>query len=187
MLTYDDNQKATKVHCRLAFSTQPKRFFLPLLVGVHGSTDTTARKSAIEEMMFWKVTLPSTLIFFCKIFFARLTLQFPSTYICICNRVRSVSFSKGEFRDRDSCLVKFPALEANSWQRRASSSVFFFSSFFFPSFCFSIFSRSNSPLTQTRKVRTHAERPKGDREQFASLDFWIKCFTRDVHLVSNRI
>ena len=67
--------------------------------------------------------------------FARLTLQFPSTYICICNRVRSVSFSDGEFRDRDiifrdetdlvfcflSCLVKFPALEANSWQRRASS------------------------------------------------------------------
>ena len=28
-------------------------------------------------------------------------------------------------------------------------------------------------LTQTRKVRIHAERPKGDREQFASLDFWI--------------
>ena len=67
--------------------------------------------------------------------FARLTLQFPSTYICICNRVRSVSFSDGEFRDRDmifrdetdlvfcflSCLVKFPALEANRWQRRASS------------------------------------------------------------------
>ena len=27
MLTYDDNQKATKAHCRLAFSTQPQRFF----------------------------------------------------------------------------------------------------------------------------------------------------------------
>ena len=65
MLTYDDNQKATKAHCRLAFSAQPQRFFLPLLVGLHGSTDTTARKSAIiEEKMFWKVTLPST--FFCK-------------------------------------------------------------------------------------------------------------------------
>ena len=60
MLTYDDNQKATKAHCRLAFSAQPQRFFLPLLVGLHGSTDTTARKSAIEEKMFWKVTLPST-------------------------------------------------------------------------------------------------------------------------------
>ena len=45
MLTYDDNQKATKAHCRLAFSVQPQRFFLPLLVGLHGSTDTTARKS----------------------------------------------------------------------------------------------------------------------------------------------
>ena len=28
-------------------------------------------------------------------------------------------------------------------------------------------------LTQIRKARRHAERPKGDREQFASLDFWI--------------
>ena len=70
-----------------------------------------------------------------KKMFARLILQFPSTYIYICNRVRSVSFSGGELSDRDiifrdgtdlvfcflSCLVKFPALEANSWQRRASS------------------------------------------------------------------
>ena len=28
-------------------------------------------------------------------------------------------------------------------------------------------------LTQTRKARRQAERPKGDREQFTSLDFWI--------------
>ena len=55
--------------------------------------------------------------------------------------MRSVSFSDGGLRDRDiirdrdiysemktnlvfcflSCLVKFPALEANSWQRRESS------------------------------------------------------------------
>ena len=131
--TYDENQKATKAQCRLAFSAQPQRFFLPLLVGLHGSTDTTARKSAIEEKMFWKVTLPSTLIFSAKMF-ARLTLQFLFTYICICNRVRSVSFSNGGLRDRDiifrdetdlvfcffSCLVKFPAREANSWRRRAS-------------------------------------------------------------------
>ena len=59
--------------------------------------------------------------------FAGLILQFPSTYICICNHLRSVSYSDGEFRDRDvifrdetdrvfcflSCLVKFPALEVN--------------------------------------------------------------------------
>ena len=67
--------------------------------------------------------------------FAPLTLQFPSTYVCICNCVRSVSFSEGELRDRDiifrdetdlvscflSCLVKFGAREANSRRRRASS------------------------------------------------------------------
>ena len=73
LLTYNDNQKATKAHCQLAFSAQPQRFFFPLLVGLHGSTDTIARKSAIiEEKMFWKVTLPSTLIFSAKRF-ARLT------------------------------------------------------------------------------------------------------------------
>ena len=123
-------------HCRLAFSALRQRFVLPLLVGLHGSTDTTTRKSAIiEEKMFWKVTLPSTLIFSAKMF-ARLTLQFLFTYICICNRVRSVSFSNSGLRDRDiifrdetdlvhvfcffSCLVKFPVREANSWRRRAS-------------------------------------------------------------------
>ena len=67
--------------------------------------------------------------------FGRLSLQFPYTYICICNRVRSVSFLDGGLRDRDiifrddtdfafcflSCLVRLPAREANSWQRRASS------------------------------------------------------------------
>ena len=73
------------------------------------------------------------LYFFLQKMFARLTLQFPFTYICICNRVRSVSFSDGGLRDRDimkktdfvfcflSCLVKFPTREANSCRRRASS------------------------------------------------------------------
>ena len=182
MLTYDDNQKATKAHCRLAFSAQPQRFFLPLLVGLHGSTDTTARKSAIEEKMFWKVTLPSTLIFSAKMF-ARLTLQFLFTYICICNRVRSVSFSNGGLRDRDiifrdetdlvfcffSCLVKFPAREANSWRRRASPNpgnwVCVFFSFFSPSYRFSIFSRSNAH-THTNKEGAKT-RGKAERRQRA--------------------
>ena len=178
--------------CRLAFSAQPQRFFFPLLVGLHGSSDTTARKSAIEEKMFWKVTLPSTLIFSAKMF-ARLTLQFLFTYICICNRVRSVSFSNGGLRDRDiifrdetdlahvfcffSCLVKFPAREANSWRRRASPNpgnwVCVFFSFFPVPTALVFFHDQTHTLTQTRKVRRHAERPKGDREQFASLDFWI--------------
>ena len=65
-MLHDDNQKSTKADCRLAFSAELQRFFLPLLVGVHGSTDTTARKSAIGEKMFWKVTLPSALIFCAK-------------------------------------------------------------------------------------------------------------------------
>ena len=44
--------------------------------------------------------------------------------------------------------------------------------------------------TQTREVRTDAETPKGDREQFAaSLDLWITdyCLTRGVHLVLTMI
>ena len=65
-MLHDDNQKSTKVNCRLAFSAQLQRFFLPLLVELHGSTDTTGRKSAIEENMFWKVTLHSALIFCAK-------------------------------------------------------------------------------------------------------------------------
>ena len=49
------------------FRTAEKIFYLPLLVGLHGSTDTTSRKSSTEEqgVLFWKVTLPSAaLIFF---------------------------------------------------------------------------------------------------------------------------
>ena len=65
-MLHDYNKKATKGNCRLAFSAQLQRFFLPLLVGLYGSTDTTARKSAIKQKMFWKVTLPSTLIFSAK-------------------------------------------------------------------------------------------------------------------------
>ena len=97
--------------------------------------------------------------------FARLTLQFPFTYICICNYVRSVSFSHGGLRARDiifterwkqilyfvsllSYLVKFPAREANSWHRKASSNpgnwVCVFFSFLSLSHRFSIFSRSNA-------------------------------------------
>ena len=114
-------------------------------------------------------------------------------YICICNGVRSVSFSNGGLRDCDiifrdetdlahvfcffSCLVKFPAREANSWRRRASPNpgnwvCVFFSCFPHPT-ALAFFHDQTHTLTQTRKVRRHAERPKGDREQFASLDFWI--------------
>ena len=115
--------------------------------------------------------------------FARLTLQFPFTYICICNRVRTVSFSDGGLRDRDiysemktnlvfcflSCLVKFPAHEANSWRRRASSNsgnwVYVFFPFFSPSCRFSIFSRSNAH-THTNKEGAKT-RGKAERRQRA--------------------
>ena len=123
----------------------------------------------------------SLLLFSAKMF-ARLTLQFLFTYICICNRVRSVSFSNGGLRDRDiifrdetdlvfcffSCLVKFPALEANSWKRRASLNpgnwvcLFFF---FPPSYRFSIFSRSNAH-THTNKEGAKT-RGKAERRQRA--------------------
>ena len=104
--------------------------------------------------------------------FARLTLQFPSAYICICNNVRSVSFSNGELRDRDiifrdetdlvfcflSCWVKFPALEANSWRRRGSSNPGNWVCVFFslPPFL-AFFHDQTHTLTQTRKVQRHAE------------------------------
>ena len=188
MLTYYGNQKATKAHCRLAFSAQPQRFFLPLLVELHGSTDTTARKSAIiEEKMFWKVTLPSTLIFSAKMF-ARLTLQFLFTYICICNRVRSVSFSNGGLRDRDiifrdetdlvfcffSCLVKFPAREANSWRRRASpnSGIWVCAFFFFVSPATALAFFLNQTHTLTKQGRCE-DTWKGRKE---TVQFY--CFTR---------
>ena len=47
---------------------------------------------------------PFYLKFFLQKMFARLTLQFPFTYICICNRVGTVSFSDGGLRDRDIIL-----------------------------------------------------------------------------------
>ena len=113
--------------------------------------------------------LPSTLIFSAKMF-VQLTLQFLFAYICICNRVRSVSFSNGGWRDCDiifrdetglahvfcffSCLVKFPAREANSWRRRASPNPGDWACVFFsPSYSFSIFSRSNAH-THTNKEDT---------------------------------
>ena len=51
----------------MAFFAQLQRsFYLPLLVGLHGITDTTSQKPANEEKMFWKITLPSAIIFMQK-------------------------------------------------------------------------------------------------------------------------
>ena len=97
--------------------------------------------------------------------------------------MRSVSSSDGGLRDRDIifrdrmdlvvlylvvlyCLVQLAGKgEFEFWQL----SVSFFS---LPT-VLECFHDQTHTLTQTRKVRRDAERPKGDREQFASLDLWI--------------
>ena len=81
---------------RLAFCTATK-ILLAFISRAAGSTDTTSRKPGNEEKMFWKVTLPSALIFFCKRYF-RIKVTF-FTLICIFNRVRSVSCQDGGSRD----------------------------------------------------------------------------------------
>ena len=67
------------------------------------------------------------------------------------------------------CVVTFPAREANSWRRRASSNpgnwVCVFFSFFSPSYRFSIFSRSNAH-THTNKEGAKT-RGKAERRQRA--------------------
>ena len=93
MLTYDDNQKAMKAHCRLAFSAQPQRLCLLLLVGLLGMQ----HRCYSTKVGHWRKGCSGRsrsflLQFFLQKMFARLTLQFPSTYICICNHVRSVFF-----------------------------------------------------------------------------------------------
>ena len=40
-MSYDDNKKDTKAYCQLALSAQPQRFFLPLLVGLHGRKNSS--------------------------------------------------------------------------------------------------------------------------------------------------
>ena len=52
-LTYDDNQKATKAHCRLALSAQPQRFLLPLLVELHGSHIDVNTLYQVEGKTIW--------------------------------------------------------------------------------------------------------------------------------------
>ena len=91
------NQKARKdsliFHGRLAFFSATK-ILLAFSSRAAGSTDTTSRKSAIKEKMFWKVTLSSALVFFCKRYLHDQRHFFFFFYLnCIFNRVRNVSFS----------------------------------------------------------------------------------------------
>ena len=66
-------------HGRLSLCSTTK-ILLALISRAASSTDTTSRKSAIEEKMIWKVTLSSALIFFLPKIFARLTSIFPFSY-----------------------------------------------------------------------------------------------------------
>ena len=69
-----------KAHCQIAFPHSHKDEIYS--GGLHGITDTTALKSAIEEKMFWKVTLPSTLIFPAKQDDCTINLAL-SFYLCL--------------------------------------------------------------------------------------------------------
>ena len=127
------------------------------------AADATSRKSDIEEKMFSrKVTLPSTLIFSAKdVWKINLTVSF---YLYLYLKAREKCFfSDGGLRDRDiifrdetdlvfcflGCVVTFPAREANSWRRRATSNpsnwvCVFFSFFSFPTVLAFFFLRSNA-------------------------------------------
>ena len=103
--------------------------------------------------------------------------------------MRNVSFSDGGLRDGDIIIRDKKDLVSCFLGCVVSPSPCNWVGVFFsfpPVLAF--FHDQTHALTQTRKVRRHAERPKGDREQFASLDFWITdCLTWGVHLVSNMI
>ena len=109
-------------HGRLAFCTATM-VLLAFISGAAGSTDTTSRKPDNEEKMVWKVTISSALIFFCKdICTIKVTFL---TLICICNRVRSVSFKTvGRVidphieRSNVSCVL-FPWLRAGVSGKRS--------------------------------------------------------------------
>ena len=125
-----------------------------------------------EEKMLRKVTLPSTLIFsakdVCTVSFY-LYLYLKPREKCFFFR-RRVTWSWHNIQRSNGCCSCFLGCEANSWRRRASSNpgdkvcVSFFSFFPFLVNSFSIFHDQTHTRSKTRKVRSDAGRPKGDRE-----------------------
>ena len=108
---------------------------------------------------------------------------------CICNRVRSVSFSDGGLRDHSEMKLILYFVSLAAWltfrhakltaggERRvrilAIESLSFFLFFFLPTALAFFHDQTHIP-TQTRKVRRHTEGPKGDKSgSLHALDFWI--------------
>ena len=130
-----------------------------------------------------KVTLPSTLIFSAKdVWTINLSVSF---YLYLYLKPREKCFfSDGGLRDRDiifrderdlvfcflECVVTFPARQANSWRRRATSnwqlSVCLFL-FFFPSYRFSVFFLRSNADTHINKEKAKT-RGKAERRQRAT-------------------
>ena len=150
---YDDNQKARKdtliSYGRLAFCSATN-ILLAFISLAAGGTDTTPRKSAIEEKMFWGSRYQGQNI--CTINVTFLTYSNETAWkVFLFKTVGRVFDRDIIFRDRTylefcflGCVVKFQASEANSWRRSASSNpgnrvcvLFLFLSFFsfsFPSY-----------------------------------------------------
>ena len=96
-------------HGRLAFFAQPQRFYLPLLVGLHGYVTKVGH--ICEEKMFWKVTSPSAPILFLQKILGRLTSLFYLylSYLHLKPREKCGFFSDGGSRDRD--MIQYSEIE----------------------------------------------------------------------------
>ena len=129
-------------HGRLALCSATK-ILLAFISLAAGGTDTTPRKSAIEEKMFWGSRYHGQNI--CTINVTFLTYSNETAWkVFLFKTVGRVFDRDIIFRDRTylefcflGCVVKFQASEANSWQRSASSNpgnrvcvLFLFLSFF---------------------------------------------------------
>ena len=74
---------------RIAFFSQPQGFYLPLSLGLHGSIDIAKVGHWRKDVLDWKVTLPSALIFAAKdVCTINFTTGFFFTFVCIWNRLR---------------------------------------------------------------------------------------------------
>ena len=143
---YDDNQKARKdsliSHGWLAFCTATK-ILLAFISRAASSTDTTSRKSAIEEKMFWKVTISRSKYLHDERHFLPTLMKPRDGGWCVWSwhNIQRSNLQLYLVFCFLGCVVKFQASEANSWRRSASSNpgnrvcvLFLFLSFLYFSF-----------------------------------------------------